>query len=88
MRPPELMQTPRAPGWVVDLSSGTRLKPSQVPSTKPQRLSLILTLPPVRVTCTLAGVSMRCSTGSALVQVPLRYENAELLAKVAIGADG
>ena len=34
MRPPELMHTPRAPGWEEGLSRGTRLKPSQVPSTK------------------------------------------------------
>ena len=71
MRPPELMQIPRAPGWVVGLSSGTRLKPSQVPSTRPQRLSLMLAPPPVRLTCTIAGISMRCRTGSLALQVPL-----------------
>ena len=27
--------------------------------------------PPVRVTCTLPGASMRCSTGSLALQVPL-----------------
>ena len=48
MRPPELMQTPRAPWWVVGLFSGTRLKPSHAPSTRPQRSSLILAPPPVR----------------------------------------
>ena len=71
MRPPELMQTPRAPGWVVGFSKGTRLKPSQAPSTRPQRLSLMLFPPLVRVTCTLAGASMRCNTGSVALHAPL-----------------
>jgi len=71
IRPPELMHTPRAPGWVVVLSNGTRLKPNQVPSTRPQRLILMLAPPPVRVTCTFAGASIRCSTGSLALQVPL-----------------
>lgn len=71
MRPPELMHTPRAPGWVVGLFRGTRLKPSHVPATNPHRLSLMLSPPPVRVTCTLAGASMRWSTGSLALQLPL-----------------
>lgn len=79
MRPPELIQTPRAPGWVVLLSSGTKLKPGQVPSTKPHLLSLMLLPPPVRVTCTRAGVSTRCSTGSVLPQAPLLLVSRQMI---------
>ncbi len=79
MRPPELMQAPRAPGWEEDLSRGTRLKPSQVPSTSPQRLSLMLAPPPVRVICTFVGASTRCSTGSLALQVPLLFVSWQMI---------
>ncbi len=70
-RPPELMHTPWAAGLEVDslLPWGTMLKPSHVPSTSPQRLKMMRTPPLLRVTSVLVEASVRCNTGSALVQV-------------------
>lgn len=71
MRPPELMQTPREPACAELLFRGTKVNPSQAPSTRPQRLNWMLAPPPVRLTCTLPIDSTRCSTGSAALHVPL-----------------
>ena len=73
IRPPELMQTPRAAGSERFLFSGTRLKPSQVPSTKPQRLSLMLAPPLVRVTSMFGGVAKRCRSSSPESCAPLPF---------------
>ena len=78
MRPPELMQRPLDAGLLVDLSSGTMLKLGQAPSTKPQRLNLMVSAPPERAIWTLRGVLTVCSTGSALVQVPLLLVSSQM----------